>query len=958
MDANRRESTSGRLNIRVLGAAAMMLAAGNALAWQDASSPQPAPQPATQPGSEPKDGQSGDATAPASVRPATAGGAIQPGAQPVTQPGTQPPSSDIQPAPQLPPEALAKEREAMEAARRAMDAAVKARNGAQPGTVPTATPVGGPVGGPAGVTGGAPVQPDVQPGPDEVSLAAFSEPVELTALVDYVAKTLNINVALKGGLSGTVVFNKGVLVKKDRLIPLLDALLGQQNFTITLDRSGFYTVHPVNDVVVNVTGEDGTTRIISTPNVKPSALRSAIEGQFGGANQGGKAYAYIDELGVIVATDTPRRLAALEDLVGALLKKRSTLTFTPIKLEYVSAPVARQRALELVGQVAQNTNRGNNQAEMQAMMQQNANPGNAAGMAGGSGQLENLGERLIVDPVGNGLIFRGLPEEAEQVKGIVTVIDRPGSLVPVRYFAGSAAKQIADFARQTGLGEVITIADTSQNNRNSPYGEFNFPQAYQFGQNGAGSGQQIAGGSVMVVDETRGVIIYYGTASQQEEMKRLAEALDTQGDQVVLKIYKLKHNDSEKVAELINGLINNQTPAGESALTSGTGTGFSGSSNSRRRNQPLQPENALVLNPGGQQSNGASDGLAIPEGETFAIADKANNQVLIKAPAKQQEQFAKLIEGIDLRRPQVYIECKIVAVNATDTFRLAFETQLLKSGGDSVLNTNFGLSSFATGTGLDGKKTVSTGLQGLTAAIIKSNNVPLIITALQNQSDTQILSTPTLLVDDNEEANIASVDQQPTTTQSQGTSTTQTSFGGYEDAGTELTVKPQISEGGYLRLKYEAKLSSFTGTGSNGIPPPKQENTVKSDSVTVPSDMTVVVGGLTLDSRRKTVVKVPLLGDIPIVGQLFKDDNKDDRKTTLYIFLTPRILRDQNFADLRLLTTGPQDRSKVEHDIPELKPSIMPTVPQEPRPTLPQLPPVEAPKDAAAAEKPSAKSGS
>jgi type II secretory pathway component GspD/PulD (secretin) len=921
MDAATVGMSSGRAARRASALAALVLIAGATAARQDASRPDQPVQPA-----------SGDSEAPA-VRPATA-----PNAQPASVPPT-------------PPEALAKEREALEAARRAAEQ-IQGDPTAAPAGAPRPAPVSAP-GVQPGVqpAGAASAQPEALPGPDEISLAAFSEPVELTALIDYVAKSLNINVALKGGLSGTVVFNKGVLVKKDRLLPLLDALLGQQNFTITLDKSGFYTVHPIGDVVVNVTGDAGTTRIISTPNVKPSALKPAIEAQFGGANQSGKAFAYIDELGVIVATDTPRRLEALEDLVSALLTKRTKLTFTPMALEHVAAPVARQRALELVGQVGQSTTRGNNAAEMQMMMQNGGNPA-AAASPGTGGQLENLGDRLIVDPVGNGLIFRGTTEEAEQVRAIVAVIDRPASLEPVRYYAGSAAKQIADFARQTGLGEVITITDTSQANRNSPYGEFNFPQAYFQGQGGIGnSGQQIAGGSVMVVDEPRGVIIYYGTASQQREMKRLAEALDTQGDQVVLKIYKLKHNDAEKVAELINGLINNQTPAGESTLTSGTGTGFAGASNTRRNMQTSRPENAEPLF-GNAAPNAGSDGLAIPEGEAFAIADKANNQVLIKAPGKQQEQFARLIEGIDLRRPQVYIECKIVAVNASDTFRLAFETQLLQAGGDAVINTNFGLSSFPSGASLDQRKNVATGLSGLTAAIIKSSNVPLIITALQNQSDTQILSTPTLLVDDNEEAKIASVDQQPTTTSNQSTSTTSTSFNGYESAGTELSVKPQISEGGYLRLKYEAKLSSFTGTGANGIPPPKQENTVNSDSVTVPSDMTVVVGGLTLDSRRKTVIKVPLLGDIPIIGQLFKDDNKDDRKTTLYIFLTPRILRDQNFADLRLLTKGPQQRSKVADDIPMLSPTIMPTVPPESRPLLPPISDQPEQKDAVAPTRP------
>lgn len=256
--------------------------------------------------------------------------------------------------------------------------------------------------------------------------------------------------------------------------------------------------------------------------------------------------------------------------------------------------------------------------------------------------------------------------------------------------------------------------------------------------------------------------------------------------------------------------------------------------------------------------------------------------------------------------------------------RLAFETQLINAGGQGgVINTNFGLGTFAAGGSVTGAKNVPA-LGGLTAALIRSDYIPIIINALQTEADGRILSSPQLLVDDNEEAEIVSVDQEPTTTVNRGNNQNDIiTAGDYVEAGTKLKVKPQISSGGYLRLKYETELSSFTGTGSNGIPPPRQQNNIRSDSVTVPSDFTVVVGGFTLDNRRKTVVKVPLLGDIPLVGLLFQDRNTTDRKTSLYIFLTPRVLRDPNFTDLKLLTQGPHTRSQLPADVPTLAPIVI-----------------------------------
>ncbi|MCC6677606.1 MAG: hypothetical protein IT436_10725 [Phycisphaerales bacterium] len=786
---------------------------------------------------------------------------------------------------------------------------------------------------------GAPPEGAIQPeeplpeiGGDElITLTAFTEPVELSALVEYAATTLGINVTVKGSLAGTVTFNAPVSIPKSKLLPLVDALLDQHGWTITLDPTGFYIVQQRAEVPVNFDGEMPTTKIIPTPNVRPSALRSAISAQFGTATPGvpdqpgssaTKGIAYVDELGVIVATDSPRRLAAIETLVRKLMGEYLKSSFSRLELEYVAAPVARDRALALVGQSSP-TSRFPFQEQQQQQPQ----------LQGRSAAVDNLADRLTVDPQGNALIFRGAEAEIEQVRAILKVIDVPTSLQPKPYEVGSSAKQIANIARDRGLGEVTSI--TSDAERQLQYQFQGYPQDI-FRQQSPGS---TTGGPVMVVDETRGRIIYYGTEKQHVQFTTLVATLGVEDERIVLQPYRLKNAKAEDVATLIQGLLTNQTPTGESSLLpqgqGGTraGSRFQQQPPANRPNQPGQPDTAA--RPG-------EEGMSFTAGEeTFVIADVSNNQVIVKAPAKLQPQFKQLIDRIDLRRAQVYIECKIVAVNWTDEMRLAFETQLINAGGTGgVLNTNFGLSSFPTGTQLNQPKTVATGLTGLTAALIKSDQIPIIITALQREVDSRILSSPQLLVDDNEEASIVSIDEQPTTTVSQGTSTTETGFGGYEKAGTNLTVTPHISEAGYIRLEYEAELSNFTGQATADLPPPRQTNTISAKSVTLPTDFTVVLGGLNLDSRNRTVVKVPLLGDIPYIGALFSDDNKNNRKTTLYVFLTPRILKDENFNDLKNLTRGPQYKSKLDPDIPEMKPSMMDVLryggePHEPEPLLP-----------------------
>lgn len=768
--------------------------------------------------------------------------------------------------------------------------------GRQPGTA------GNPNGAaPNAAAPGSPNNPSEIPVDGEmVTFSAFAEPVELSTLVDYAAKALGINISIKSNLTGTIVFNAPVSVPKSRLIPLLSSLLEQQGFTLTYDASStFYSVVNQNEVGVNLAGELPTTRVFSTPNLKPSSVKQALAEQLTAA-AGGQAsqtkVSAIDEMGVLIATDTPKKLAALENLIIRLLDEYGKSKFIRLELKHVAAPVARERVLQLLGQAAQPRPSAANPGEAPQPVQP---------QQGGTNRLESIGDRLTIDPQGNALIFRGVEAETNQVRAVLDVIDVLNQLVPKKYTVGTAAKQVADIARNRGLGEVVTIEAPS----NQPQYNYNYNYGDQAGGARGRTGSTSVGGPVMVVDEGRGTIIYYGTPEQQVQLEKLIAGLDLEQEAIVIRNYKLKNADAEKVADLVQGLIQNRAPNREDSSLLPGGNGRGGNA---------QP-NVIMVNPGAEGNTELSLGNG---NNVFVLADKANNQIMVKAPMKQQPDFKRLLEKLDLRRPQVYIETKIVAVTWSDDLRVAFENQLINAGGTGgVLNTNFGLSTFGTNGVITQPKTVATGLGGATLALIKSDQVPIIMTALAKETDSRIVSSPQILVDDNEEASINSVDKVPYAQTNQGTSTTTTSLGGESEAGTKLKVKPQISEGGYLRLKYEAELSSFTGAATQGLPPPSQQNTVKSDAVTVPSDFTIVVGGLTYDSNTKNYDRIPLIGDIPLLGRLFGDTKDNKRKTTLYIFMTPRIMRDPNFHDVRLLTEGPQAKSSISKNIPELIPT-------------------------------------
>jgi general secretion pathway protein D len=310
--------------------------------------------------------------------------------------------------------------------------------------------------------------------------------------------------------------------------------------------------------------------------------------------------------------------------------------------------------------------------------------------------------------------------------------------------------------------------------------------------------------------------------------------------------------------------------------------------------------------------------LATPGTVRMAI-DSHLNAIIVTAPPAAQMQIGRLISSLDRRRPQVLVEVMLVSVDISEGLSLGVEIsgRSIRPGkGETILDLfgSFGLSTVGAGVGGTNVPTFGSGFNGV---ILKPGDYQVIVRALAQDNRARILASPKLLVNDNTSGVIESLQEEPyTSINSLTPSVATTSFAGFAEAGTTLKVTPHISQGDYLQLEYEIISNTFTAAApSAGVPPPRSTDRLSS-SVTLPDGFTLVVGGLESRSSRKTVDKIPLLGDIPLLKHLFSNETDSTGRERLYIFVRPIILRDDKFEDLKYLSERDLENAEIPSNLP------------------------------------------
>lgn len=447
----------------------------------------------------------------------------------------------------------------------------------------------------------------------------------------------------------------------------------------------------------------------------------------------------------------------------------------------------------------------------------------------------------------------------------------------------------------------------------------------------------------VVVNDLTGTLIVTATATQHERIAALITKLDQTpaSASVRLRSFPIRNRPVREVAGSLEQLLaaakeagtldvagpsEGRTGGGSEVAPDGRSSQASVTSGRRGSPNPADPgasslNNATSRAESSRRNSPGTTSISRDRGSGLSLTvDEGMNAIIAVGEPRMLAQVESLLKTLDVRQPQVMIEAFLVSLTDGQSRSVSVQLQKFTSlGGNAVqLSSLFGAS--ASGNPPDISAPPGTAFTG---AVLNPGDFNAVIRAIETVNEGKSTSVPRVLVSNNQDAVFRSVAQQPTSnTSTNTTSTTITSFGGFQDAGTTITVRPQIAEGDQLVLTYSVELSSFTGQPAGGLPSPRQENSVSRVSL-IPDGHTVVVGGFELTTKSEDQTRVPILGEIPLLGELFKTKTVSDARTRFFVFIRANVMRHDRFEDLKHAGEKSLVEAGLGDGFPEVEPLVI-----------------------------------
>ena len=551
--------------------------------------------------------------------------------------------------------------------------------------------------------------------------------------------------------------------------------------------------------------------------------------------------------------------------------------------------------------------------------------------------LISANNTINANPASNSLVITDYAENLQRMAKIIAALDQPAAteieIVPLQHVVAS---DIAQLVQRLSEGGGITVPGVA------------------------------AVGSTTVLAEPRSnsLLVRAPNPSRLAVIKATIAKLDRPSPNSAgggMWVVHLKNADAVRLATVLRAAFPGSGSGGTGSPTTST-TPAAPAVQQPAAGSPLTPGNTQSV-----QSTAPVTGAAQVSTGGFIQADPATNSLIITAAEPLYRQVRGMIDQLDTRRAQVYIESMIVEVSGGDAADFGFQWQgLLGQSGDKtglVAGTNFtpssGKGNLLTITGAQATgaaSSISLG-EGLNIGLLRSYGGTIALASLarllQSQASTNIVSTPNLVTLDNEEAKIVVGENVPFITgQFTNTGTATTSpFQTIErkDVGITLRIRPQIGEGGTVRMtifQEQSSVKTDVTAGTSNAGPATTKRSIESNLV-VDDGQIIVLGGLIEDRFITNQSKVPLLGDLPLVGGLFRSESRERKRTNLMVFLRPVVMRDAESSNR--FSTDRYEMMRGQQK--EAQPSASTVMPIN---EAPVLPPMRAPSAPTAPSAPSA----
>ncbi|MCC7014853.1 MAG: hypothetical protein IT454_19985 [Planctomycetes bacterium] len=408
----------------------------------------------------------------------------------------------------------------------------------------------------------------------------------------------------------------------------------------------------------------------------------------------------------------------------------------------------------------------------------------------------------------------------------------------------------------------------------------------------------------MVEDSLTGTLIITATPRVHAEVQALISRLNDveEGPRRPLRAFSIKNRRVSEVLALLEGLLDAGVLEDPSAPIEAT-----------KPAEVVQGATAPITKPG--------DTRARKGAEVTLAADEATNRILAFGEARVLDGLGRLIEEVDVREAQVLIEALVLSLSESQARDLGVELRKIgvRNGREWTLTSLFGLGSVDPSATSIPAQVAS----GASAVVLDPGDFSAVVRALETLNEGRSLTIPKVLVANNAQATLDSTLQTPYASTNASNTVATTSFGGTLDAGTRVTVKPQVADGDQIAIEYTVSLSRFVGEAlSAELPPPRQENRLTS-AVTIPDGFTVVVGGLEVETEGEAESRVPWLGAVPLVGELFKSSSKTKTKSRFFVFLRCNVMRATGFEDLKYESARALDLAGLDDGWPTLEPRVI-----------------------------------